>query len=213
MQFSYDKTGGTGGRYFSEVTLAYGPNGFDWTGSGLIEKETKFLAISFKGATGNSTDPDYDRMYVAIEDTAGHFGNIINHPDPNAQATPCWQEWKIPLEDLNNPDVNLKAVGYFYIGFGYRCADDYYGGGDGNVMFDNIRLEPPCCTPIYRQPIADFTGDCFVNFYDFAVFSQEWRACGVCIKSDIYPDSPDGIVDFMDLAVLAEEWLTEDFWP
>ena len=84
-------------------------------------------------------------------------------------------------------------------------------GGDCTVMFDDIRLEPPCCMQEYREFAADFTGDCFVDLYDMKVLSEDWLTCGVCIKSDIYPDIGDGIVDFRDLAVLAEEWLTEDF--
>jgi hypothetical protein len=130
------------------------------------------------------------------------------HPDPNAQATTYWQQWEIPLEDLKNPDVNLEAVKYFSIGFGVRCIDDYYGGGSGNVMFDDIRLIPPC-TPDYFSD-ADLTHDCVINSYDLAAFTQDWLNCGKCgMRADLYPEIPDAIVDFRDFAILASDWLKE----
>ena len=63
-------------------------------------------------------------------------------------------------------------------------------------MFDNIRLEP------LMRDYADFTGDCFVNFNDFAVMGAEWHSCGS--QADL---NHDCFVDLMDFAVLADEWL------
>ena len=196
--YYYDNNSISGGQPFSEARYTYGSNGVDWTGGNLpVAQRPKVLSLSYErklGQAGNSADPDYDRMYVAIEDTAGNFNMLLN-PDPDAQTHPCWQDWKIPLADLNSPNVNLKAIKYFYIGFGKRCNNDYIPGGDGNVMFDNIRLEQCGLS-------ADFTGDCFVNFNDFAIMGEEWHRCGG--QADL---NHDCFVDLMDLAILADEWL------
>ncbi len=212
MRFTYDKSGGTPEDprlYFSETTIVYGPNGADWTDSGIFEEKPRLLVISFKGESDNSTHPVYDRMYVAVEDIDGDV-NITLHPDPNAQAMTYWQQWSIPLEDLNKPDVNLEAVTSFSIGFGERCRTFNLGGDDGDVMFDDIRLIPPCMPDYYSD--ADLTYDCKINSYDLVAFAQDWLTCGICgMRADIYPDIPDGIVDFRDFAVLASEWLKEEF--
>jgi hypothetical protein len=147
-------------------------------------------------------------MYVAIEDTAGHMGNPVNHPDPNAHTIPAWQKWQIAISDLNSPDVNLKSVKNLYIGFGVRCNYSAGLGGAGYVMFDNIQLTPPCLLEYGLD--ADLTHDCVVNSHDFSAFAQNWLVCGICgIKADIHPDTADGLVDFRDFAVLASKWLEE----
>ena len=196
--FYYDNIGGN--NPFSEVNRPY-IGGTVFTNG----NEPNMLVVSFKGAINNSADPCYDRMYVALEDTAGNIGVKYN-PDPNAALVTAWTQWYIPLNDGDLASVNKAAVSRFFLGFGKRCTTDCYGTtGDGNVMFDNIRLEPPY-TPQSRQLTADFTCDCIVNFADFAIMAQEWLTKG--IKANIYPiGNPDNIVDILDLAELAEEWL------
>jgi hypothetical protein len=66
IRFTYDKIGGTLKLYFSELLIAYGPNGTDWMDSGLFEEEPRLLVITFKGESDNSTDPVYDRMAMSI---------------------------------------------------------------------------------------------------------------------------------------------------
>jgi hypothetical protein len=97
----------------------------------------------------------------------------------------------------------MAAVVGFHLGFGNRlgCMDNE-DGGDGNVMFDNIRLEPPVIIP--GGLVADFTGDCFVNFNDFAVMGSEWHSYNCGSQADL---NKDCFVDLMDLAILADEWL------
>ena len=190
---------------FSEARYEYGSHGVDWTNSGIVGNEPNMLVLSYKGAIGNAVDPFYNVMYVALEDTAGNVGMYLN--DPNAQQVAAWTQWYIPLNDPNFTTnaypraVNMAAVSDFYIGFGQRCLFSNPGGiaGDGNVMFDNIRLEPPVM-PGY----ADFTGDCFVNFNDFAVMGAEWHSHSCGEEADL---NHDCFVDLMDFVVLAEEWL------
>lgn len=58
--------------------------------------------------------------------------------------------------------------------------------------------------------IADFTGDCFVNLYDFSIFAFSWLSLPgddnwnyVCDISD----PKDNLIDIRDLAVLVQHWL------
>jgi len=190
---------------FSEAKRPYS-GGVSFTGGGVIFPEPNTLRIDYLGSPTNAADSVYDRMYVAIEDTAGNVA-VYPNPDPYAQQVDNWTSWRIALTDINalgtpHP-VNLNAITGFAIGFGVRCDNYIFGGGDGNVMFDNIQLVPPY-TPQGRQLTADFTCDCIVNFADFAIMGQEWLTSG--IKADIYKDG-NNRVDLMDLELLAEEWL------
>jgi hypothetical protein len=219
------------GMNFSETKISYSGSGVSFTGGGAISPEPNTLRIDYKGRATNAANVispagcplpdgngDLDRMYVAIEDTAGNVAIYLN-PDPNAQLVTNWTPWPIPLKDINDinhgigPDgnphtVNLNAITGFAIGFGIR-GDTVTGDQDGVdansiVMFDNIQLEPPFIPQQCGQLPADFTCDCIVNFADFAIMGEEWRTSG--IKADIYKDG-NNRVDLMDLAVLADEWL------
>ena len=176
MQYDYNNSGST---YFSWSEARFdcndGTGGADWTGGGALPDNDKAraLAISYTGGPDNDADPNYDRMYVAIEDTAGHFGSIIKNNDPEAQRTSFWKQWNVNLADLNGPcNVSLKAVKYLYLGFGVR-GNMVTPGGKGTVTFDNIRLYQKRCVPEYG-PIADFTGDCRVDINDLNVFADHW---------------------------------------
>ena len=58
-------------------------------------------------------------------------------------------------------------------------------------------------------PSADLTGDCFVDFEDFAVFASCFRlSCfDECSSADL---TGDCFVDFEEFAVMAIQWLTTD---
>jgi hypothetical protein len=223
LQYTYNNNAqmqpGYGGTpmAFSEAKHSYSLPGVSFTGGGVISPEPNTLRIDYKGTATNTANMpnivnaddtcDMDRMYVAIEDAEGNVGVYLN-PDPYAQRATNWTPWPIALKDINalgvpNP-VNLNAITGFAIGFGERCLSRDNGSDavDANsiVMFDNIRLEPPPAMPGCGL-VADFTGDCFVNFKDFAVMGEEWHRCG---QADF---NQDCIVDLMDLEVLAEEWL------
>jgi hypothetical protein len=185
MQFDYDNRNNVHGAfYFSEARFdanGTGAGGEDWTGGGALpdpNNKARALAISYTGRPSNSTnrpdtiDPDYDRMYVAIADAAGHLSsNVVKISIPDAQRTDGQQRWDINLYDLNKPDVNLKSVKYLYLGFGVRCNAPYMAGS-GTVMFDDIRLYPRRCVPEYASP--DLTGDCRVDINDVNAFVDQW---------------------------------------
>ncbi len=175
MQFTYDKTGGTDGRYFSEVAYLFS-NPVDFTGGGVLALVPNTLELTYRGFAINSADPDYDRMYVAVEDTNGNV-SIALHPDADAQRTGPWTMWRIYYNVLaaDNPSVDINNVAALYLGAGERCLSDYYGGGDGNVMFDDIELSrsEPWCWPEFG-PVADFNDDCIVNIDDLYILAGEW---------------------------------------
>src|SRR4030042_1482274 len=89
MQFTYDKTGGGGGRYYPETGRPYSGSGADFTGGGVLVNPPRILEIGYRGFATNSADPDYDRMYVAIEDIGGDV-NIVLNPNPRAQLNRPW---------------------------------------------------------------------------------------------------------------------------
>jgi hypothetical protein len=61
---------------------------------------------------------------------------------------------------------------------GYRCADDAYGGGEGNVMFDDIRVLASTCVPA-EGPVADFDNNCVVNWQDLDFMANDWLEADV----------------------------------
>jgi len=217
--------------YFSETKRSYNP-AVSFTGSGVLNPGPFSLYIQYRGFAQNPADPTYDRMYVALEDSAGNIG-VFNNPNPNAQKIVSWTSWTVPLSSIASEgiptDVNLSAITNFYIGFGQRCNFYMDGGGDGNVMFDNILLVPSMCDwPGIMQ--ADFDKNCYVNMYDLSLLTQFWlESCPVsnpCIGI-IEPGCPPGAqclvyrlyypvtdftgddtIDFEDFRILAQEWKT-----
>ncbi|MHC4742024.1 MAG: C25 family cysteine peptidase [Planctomycetota bacterium] len=179
----------------------------DWTGGGLFE-EGPTLSISFKGAAGNATGPNYDRMYVAIEDSEGDRAMVL-HEDPNAQANPAWQEWNIPLGEAAAANgVNLEDVDNLYLGFGVRCysaSASQQAGGTGTVEFDDIRLYGQRCLPETAKSDGDLNYDCVVDASDVQILAEEWLLPGCC-RSDL---NKNRIVEFMDFATLGSDWLEE----
>jgi hypothetical protein len=116
-------------------------------------------------------------MYVAVEDRANNYGMVLN-PDASAASKDTWQTWAVPLTDFNtapNPDVNMKNLRSFFIGFGQRCNMTTATGGGGTVTFDNLSLRLSTCVPALG-PVADFNDDCKVDIYDLDILSASWLA-------------------------------------
>ena len=166
----------------------------DWTVEGV-----KALAVHFYGAPPNSVSP----MYVKLEDGRGNEGVVTygdNGEDRNDLRIASWHEWNIDLAIFDACGVDLTDVKYIYLGFGGE-------NGSGTVYFDNIQLYPPRCVLSKRSadfakvdyaPAGCISGDCVIDFRDFAVLANEWL----------------DTVDFReDLAVLVDMWLEEQLWP
>jgi hypothetical protein len=175
MRYSYYHD--SAGMSFSEAKRPYSGSGTSFTGSGFFAPTPKALRIDYRGTATNAADPVYDRMYVAIEDTA-HNVSVYQNPDGNAAQVGNWTSWYTALKDINViGNTNLEAISGFAIGFGARCDNYTFGGGDGNVMFDNIRLYAATCIPSYAQAqglSADLDGDCDVDINDLDTFSNYW---------------------------------------
>jgi hypothetical protein len=154
------------------------------------------LRLDYKGLATNAVhgfqdgqqcEGDHDRMYVEIEDTAGHVAVYLN-PDANAQLTGNWTSWYVALTDINdinhgkdssgNPaTVDLNSINGFSIGFGLRGNTLDTDGVDVNsvVLFDNIRLYAATCVSQYG-PTADLDGDCDVDLNDMTILAGSWLA-------------------------------------
>jgi hypothetical protein len=196
LQYTYNNDGTHpefAGVAFSETKRSY-IGGTSFTGAGVISPALMALRIDYKGRATNAANnispmcgdnADMDRMYAAIEDTAGNVAVYLN-PDPNAQLVGNWTSWYIALKDINDinhgtgPDgnphtVNLNAITGFAIGFGIRGDVIDTDGVDANsiVMFDNIRLYPPACVPQFG-PTADLDGDCDVDINDLDILANDW---------------------------------------
>jgi hypothetical protein len=175
MRYSYYHD--SAGMSFSEAKRPYSGSGTSFTGSGFFAPTPKALRIDYRGTATNAADPVYDRMYVAIEDTA-HNVSVYQNPDGNAAQVGNWTSWYTALKDINViGNTNLEAISGFAIGFGARCDNYTFGGGDGNVMFDNIRLYAQTCNPAYAQAqglSADLDGDCDVDINDLDLLANDW---------------------------------------
>jgi len=174
MRFEYDNNDrpDMGLSYFSEGRFEYA-SGMDWT-YGDANTTLRALALSYRGVATNDADETYDRLYVAVESTDGNMA-IVMHDDPIAQRKTAWDEWNIDLRDFSDAGVNLTSVKYLYIGSGVRCNETDPNGGEGAVVFDNIRLYSPRCVgePGYRQ-LGDLSGNCDVNWLDVDVLVGDW---------------------------------------
>ncbi|MHC4338264.1 MAG: hypothetical protein ACYSTG_10040 [Planctomycetota bacterium] len=185
---------------FSEARREFDPP-LDWTSQG-----EKALTLWFHGSVGN----DSSEMWVLLNDnldaivTYGDYGD-----DPNDIKKEEWIDWNIELADFVDAGVDLSNISSMSIGFGDITNIPV---GSGIVYFDDIRLHPTRCVPKYG-PAADFNGDCFVGFEDYAILASQWFQPPDSPSADIAPESPDGLVGWLDLAVLSNSWLQEQLWP
>jgi hypothetical protein len=178
--------------YFSEARYEYA-TAADWT-FGDSETTLRALGLDFQGATDNATDPNYDRMYVGVEDSAGNLV-IVEHPDPEIQASAVWGTFNIDLREFSDGGVDLTSVKYLYIGFGVRCNSNFgTPGEEGTVTFDNIRLYPTRCVgePGYRQN-GDLNGDCVVDWRDVKAMAASWLLVDRLAGAPV-PPSTDGLL-------------------
>jgi hypothetical protein len=89
---------------------------------------------------GTSYANDPDKLYVAVEDSAGKSA-LVTHADPAATGLTIWTPWKIPLTDLAG--VNLAKVKKLYLGVGDKVGATHASpvpGATGRLYFDDIRV-------------------------------------------------------------------------
>jgi hypothetical protein len=176
MRFSYRNGGGT--NKFSEMRKVYPRTSF--TGGGAFAPALAALRIDYRGFGANIKSDD-DRMYVALQDTAGNVGVYVNK-DANVLQEGAWKSWFVSLKDINSassPVTKLEDINAFCLGFGTRCST-YPPGNDGNMLIDNITLYSQTCNADFAHDVmgqtADLDNNCQVDFNDLEVFAVQWLA-------------------------------------
>jgi len=199
MPYYYDNNR-TGKAYYSEAEADTSNLGIgaDWT-----KESVKALTLYFYGGPANDANVT-ERMYVALEDGAGHIAVVLYDGDASDVQKESWREWNIDLKKFTN--VDISDVRKVYIGFGDRNHPT--SGGSGLVYFDDIRLYPPRCVPTRAKPAGDLNNDCLVDYADLGIMTDNWLTDGQ--EADVYGDS---CVTFGDFAILADSWLEEVLWP
>ena len=196
-------------QHYSEIVLEFAA-GKDFT----VLYQAAALGISFKGHPDNEVNEVFDRMYVGLEDIYGYF-SVVEHPDANAIKKGYWQQWNISFGDFfDYAFVDLQNIRTLFIGFGQR-GNPQSGpeGGEGTVLFDDIRLYPPRCIPEEDTRSPDITGigglpDCTVNYLDLMYLAKMW------LSDDLAADlNEDNIVNLQDFAIVAYSWQAEILWP
>jgi hypothetical protein len=117
-------------------------------------------------------------LYVTLQDSyipTPKTATVI-HPDPNIVLQNTWQEWNIALSEFKNktPSLDLTKIKKITIGVASHTPNV-----TGTLYFDDIRLYPPRCMPNLVKPLADFTDDCFVDYADLAILTDNWLPPGV----------------------------------
>ena len=102
-------------------------------------------------------------VYVTLQDSGAKTATIT-HDDPTIVLNSVWQPWDIALRDFAG--VDLTKIQKITLGVG--------NVGTGTLYFDDIRLYPPRCMPDLVKPLADFTDDCFVDYADLAILTDNW---------------------------------------
>ncbi|MBN1509332.1 MAG: hypothetical protein JW955_20975 [Sedimentisphaerales bacterium] len=100
----------------------------DWT----ID-DIQYLTLYFQGRADNALDC----LYVGIQDASGHMV-IVMHPNANALGSLQWQQWRVPLRDVQAAGVNTAQVKTMMIGVGNRANP--HPGGAGVFFIDDICL-------------------------------------------------------------------------
>ena len=136
MPVMYDNTQAT----FSEATRTFvSPR--DWTRYGVTT-----LTVWFHGDPGNVAQ----QMYVKINNTKVPYSG-----EAAVLSEPRWRQWDISLEELANQGVNLQSVTQLALGFDRIGAV----GGQGLVIFDDIRLYRPVVSDVSSIAIPVPNGD------------------------------------------------------
>jgi hypothetical protein len=99
-------------------------SGRDWTVDDVIT-----LTIFFQGNAGNGVVP----MYVALDGDA-----VVTHPESRVVLIGEWTRWDIALQEFADQGVDLTDVSSITLGFGNPANPTT--GGEGHVLFDDIRL-------------------------------------------------------------------------
>ena len=148
-------------------------------------------------------------LYITLQDN-NNVGSsdsnkaTVTHTDPNVVLQNTWQAWDIALNDFKvvNPALNLAKIRKITLGVGPATPN-----GTGTLYFDDIRLYQPRCMP-NRTP--DFNGDCFVDYSDLDILTNNWLLLPADPNIDLNKDDK---INFKEYAILASQWLSAAVWP
>ena len=111
----------------------------------------------------------------------------------DSSSKPIGDEFQVNtyvVDDQKYPDVALKETGEFVTVW----QSDGQDGSDYGIFAD-IGPAVPC---------ADFTGDGFVNFYDYCILAEEWLKDLNPLKTDLVDDNK---INGRDLDAFCGQWL------
>ena len=126
----------------------------------------KALSMWFRGDPGNNAE--LATMHVKLRDDSKFPATVYYNGDRSDLNIDEWQEWNVALSDFAG--VNLESISDIEIGV---IGLGETGNPGGQIFLDDMRLYPPRCVSMYG-PLADFTGDCFVDMRDLQVLVGDW---------------------------------------
>lgn len=159
----------------------------------------------------------YESMLIKIIDVtvmdAGYgkaYDNYIlqSNVDPNLI---CWASDYMNAGKekglIYHPEV---VIGQNFCGI-TGILEQYTADSDG-IYYDYYQLLTTNNDDFTIDQIADFDGDCDVDFSDFNIFASHWleegcRELDWCDGADMTGQSPDGVVDIYDLIEFSKHWL------
>jgi hypothetical protein len=143
------------------------PSG-DWTLAGA-----KALVMYFKGDPDNAPGQMFAQLQTTV--SSQNTQRVVYNGDPEDLQSEEWIEWNLELHDLFTgkpqdpplPDEGIPGTKIKSVGVGI------IGGGSGTLYFDDLRVYPTRCVPIYG-PEADLNDDCVVDEGDLKILVGDW---------------------------------------
>lgn len=166
-------------QYFNRSGYKFSEAGMTFDSPQDFSSGVDSVAFFFKGVSSNGAD----KMYIALEDTAGESAAAFYDGDVGDVRTETWKGWGAKLDRFKG--IDLTAIEKVFIGVGDRDASRP-SAASGVLYIDDVSLCVPSCMEQVHL-MADWTGDCVVNFEDHAILAGEWH------KNDmpVQPVSPD----------------------
>jgi hypothetical protein len=116
-------------------------------------------------------------MFAQLQTTVSsqNTQRVVYNGDPEDLQSEEWIEWNLELHDLFTgkpqdpplPDEGIPGTKIKSVGVGI------IGGGSGTLYFDDLRVYPTRCVPIYG-PEADINDDCVVDEGDLKILVDDW---------------------------------------
>ena len=193
------------------VSLADGGYSLNLLDGFMLDTGAQITVISRTIASGlhlSTSNPDFT---VEIQDVTGQ---VTIEPGffLDSLQIPADGEW---LEYTNVPVVALNVAspegGYLngVIGMNLFVDLNFVINGGGFESVPSLEFESACHI---AGDIVPPYGDCIVDYYDLAEFTDHWLEdpnspdwSPLCDLAP--PESPDDIVNFLDYAALAQNWL------